>query len=126
MSKYYINISIAIRLFLMGKLLMSKTIYLPIPPIEKGVTEAVESLTEEVYDYARNVPDRVPEVEDLRLELVMENASISAHYKKQIVDKKEVIDSKSTTLDDRIKFSMVSVERELSEILTHLSEHLYE
>lgn len=111
----------------MGKILVNKRVYFPIPPIEKGVTEVAESLTEGIYDcIICNVYDRVSYVEDLRLELSIESSSITANCEKQLVDKRDIFDSDSAILDDRIKYCMVMVERELTKRLADISECLYE
>lgn len=111
----------------MGQVLVNKKVDIPIPPIEKGVNEAVETLTEEVYDYIiENIHNCVPDVEDLRLELVVDHPSITFHYEKQLVDKREIFDSNSAIFDERIKYCMVTVEYELTKRLTYISKHLYE
>lgn len=125
MCSYYRTISILVRLFLMGKILLSEKVYVPIPPIEKGMNEAAETLVERVYDCIRDNIHNC-DVEDLRVELLMENSSITARYEKQLVGKREVFDSNSSTFDDRIKCQMVTVERELADELSLVSKHLYE
>ena len=127
MSCYYRTISILIRLFLMGKMLLSEKVYVPIPPFEKGMNEVAETLTERVYDCIHEkIHNCVSDVEDLRVELLMENSSINACYEKQLVDKREIFNSSSSTFDDRIKCRMVTVERELTDKLSLASKHLYE
>ena len=127
MRRYYINISIIIRLFLMGKMLGNKRVYVPIPPIEKGMNEAVETLTEEVYDFIIcNIHNCSSDVEDLRLELVVDYPSTTFHYEQQLVDERVIFDSNSAVLDDRIKYHMVMVERKWIEELARVSRHLYE
>lgn len=127
MRRYYVTISIIMRLFMMGQMLANKKVDIPIPPIEKGVNEAVEILTEEVYDYIHDtIHNCVSDVEDLRVELLMENSSITARYEKQLVEKREIFDSNSAIFDDRIKYSMVTVERELAKELAGISRHLYD
>lgn len=111
----------------MGQVLANKKVEIPIPPIEKGVNEAVEILTEEVYDYIHDtIHNYVSDVEDLWVELLMENSSITARYEKQLVEKREIFDSNSAIFDDRIKYCMVKVEHELTKRLTYISKYLYE
>lgn len=129
MRKYYIEISVIINLFLMGERLVNKRVYVPIPPIEKGVNEAVEILTEEVYSAInQSIADNcVPEVEDLRLELWMEcPPPNTVHYEIQLVEKGEVYLPEYPITLDKIRFCMVAVERELTKILAGVSRHLYD
>ena len=127
MRRYYINISIVIKLFLMGQVLVNKKVDIPIPPIEKGVNETVETLTEEIYDcIICSIHNCISNVEDLQLELVVDYPSITFRYEKQLVDKRVIFDSNSAIFDDRIKYCMVMVERELTKRLTEVSQHLYE
>lgn len=127
MRRYYINISILIKLFLMGQVLVNKRVDIPIPPIEKGVNEAIETLTEDVYDcIIDNIHNRVPGVEDLRLELIVNHPSIIFHYEQQLVGKKDIYFSNLPGFDDHIKHCMVMVEREWTEELARVSRHLYE
>lgn len=127
MRCYYVQMTVIIKLFLRGKIILSEKVYVSIPPIEKGVNEAVETLTEDIYDrIIDNIHNCVPDVEDLRVELLLENSSITARYEKQLVDQREIFDSDSAILDDRIKYCMVMIERELTKILAYISKHLYE
>lgn len=128
MRRYYVTISIIIKFFMMGQVLVNRKVDIPIPPIEKGVNEAVETLTEEVYDaIIQGIADsRIPCVEDLRLELVVDYPSTTFHYEQQLVDERVIFDSNSAVLDDRIKYHMVMVEREWTEELARVSRHLYE
>lgn len=126
MRRYYINISIIIKLFLMGQILVNKKVDIPIPPIEKGVNEVVETLTEDVYDcIIDNIYNCVPAVEDLRLELVVDHPSVTFHYEQQLVGKREIYFSNLSDFDDQIKYCMVMVERELTKELAGVSRHLY-
>lgn len=127
MCNFYLQILVTIRLFLMGEMLLSEKVYVPIPPFEKGMNEVAETLTERVYDCIHEkIHNCVSDVEDLRVELLMENSSINACCEKQLVDKREIFDSNSSTFDDRIKCRMVTVERELADKLSLISKHLYE
>lgn len=69
---------------------------------------------------------RIPCVEDLRLELVVDYPSTTFHYEQQLVDERVIFDSNSAVLDGRIKYHMVMVEREWTEELARVSRHLYE
>lgn len=128
MRKYYVKVSVIINLYLMGERLVNKRVYVPIPPIEKGVNEAVETLTEEVYDtIIQGIADsRIPCVEDLRVELLMESSSITARYENPLINEGEIFPSDSDILDDRIKYCMVKGEHELTKRLAYISKYLYE
>lgn len=128
MRRYYVTISIIIKLFMMGQVLVNRKVDIPIPPIEKGVNEAVETLTEEVYDaIIQGIADsRIPHVEDLRVELLMGNSSITARYENQLINEGEIFLSDSDILDARIKYCMVKGEHELTKRLAYISKYLYE
>lgn len=127
MCNYYLKIKVGIKLFLMGKMLIHKKIYVPIPPIEKGVDMTAESVTKEIYDCIQGIPNScIPHVEDLRLELTMEGSSITTHYEMQLVNKREVYFPDLSNFNERIRYCMVMVERELVKKLADISNHLYD
>lgn len=124
MCNYYLQTEVIIRLFLMDELLVLKKIYVPLPPIEKGVNEAAENLTEEIYNCVVHsiFPDLTPLVEDLRLEIYIQGLP---RYKVQLVEKREVYCSDLSNFNERIRYYMVLVERELVQKLESLSNCLY-
>lgn len=56
----------------------------------------------------------------------MEGSSITTHYEKQLVNKREVYFSDLSNFDEYIRYRMVMVERELVKKLAAISNHLYD
>ena len=48
MCKYYLQITVALKFFLMGDLFIREKFSVAIPPIEKGVDKVSEYLTEKI------------------------------------------------------------------------------
>lgn len=128
MGNYYIGVTIRMRLVLMGKKLSSRKKDILIPPIEKGVEQIAESLTEEIYSYISSAISytHFSRVEDLNLELSMEGHSLSTHHEVQLVEKNEVYYPGSSSFDARIRYCMVRMERDLVKILAEISSRLYD
>lgn len=128
MGNYYLGVTIRMRLVLMGKKLSSRKKDILIPPIEKGVEQIAESLTEEIYSYISSAISytHFSRVEDLNLELSMEGHSLSTHHEVQLVEKNEAYYPGSSSFDARIRYCMVRMERDLVKILAEISSRLYD
>ena len=93
MCKYYLQITVALKFFLMGDLFIREKFSVAIPPIEKGVDKVSEYLTEKIYDCINGelLRHNVADVEDLRLEIRFINwFKCIGRYEIQLVDKFEV------------------------------------
>lgn len=109
----------------MGNLLMAKRVIVPIPPIEKGVTQAAESLTKKIFNWiANDIAHDVHCIEDLRLELLIDGSSITSHFEIQLVEEYQLYSLDASDLD-LIKHKMIMVERKLTKEFAGVSKHLY-
>ena len=128
MCKYCLQITVALKFFLMGDLFIREKFSVAIPPIEKGVDKAAEYLTEKIYDCINGelLRHNVADVEDLRLEIRFINwFKCIGRYEIQLVDKFEVCSPDSSIFTEKMKYKMVEIERRSAKQLAAISRNMY-
>ena len=128
MCKYYLQITVALKFFLMGDLFIREKFSVAIPSIEKGVDKVSEYLTEKIYDCINGelLRHNVADVEDLRLEIRFINwFKCIGRYEIQLVDKFEVVSPDSSIFIEKMKYKMVQIERRSAKQLASISRNMY-
>ncbi len=122
----YSKIKFETRVYLMEKLVSMNLIRIPIPPVEKNIDKTVEMLIEIIYGQIEDAAFHTElHIENLRLEVSIMGDSFNRKYQKQFVSEKEVYLSYFSNLPERVSHCMVTVNRDLTKILTEISLRLY-
>ena len=128
MCKYYLQITVALKFFSMGDLFIREEFSVTIPPIEKGVDQPAEYLTEKIYDCINGelLRRHISHVEDLRLEVKFINwFNCIGRFEIQLVDKFEISFPDSSIFIEKMKYKMVEIERKSAKQLAAISRNIY-
>lgn len=126
MCNYYLKVVAVIKCLLMGEILFSQKLSIPLPPIEKGLRATAESLTEAIYKCISDATNyRTTTITDQRLEWSLTGECVRTHGDIELVGNVEIYSLNSDIYFNRVNYCMVNLERKLAEELAYISYNSY-